>query len=190
MAAFEQAAGGSSRRRRGAARRQRGSRRSRDHAGIGRRRARSPRASPRSSSVIDRLRAVPAGAGSARSSSCSFVLRAWLARGMLGPVHHGRRARLLRARRRASRRRVSLRSQRVPTRGYGIVYPVLIAPAYALFERLPDAYAAVKTINSLGHVARGDSRLPPRPQSHRHVPCAPRRRCSRSRSRRWSTRRP
>ncbi len=33
--------------------------------------------------------------------------------------------------------------------GYGVLYPVLIAPAYALFDSLPDAYAAVKTINSL-----------------------------------------
>ena len=33
--------------------------------------------------------------------------------------------------------------------GYGAVYPILIAPAYALFDRIPDAYAAVKTINSL-----------------------------------------
>ena len=37
----------------------------------------------------------------------------------------------------------------LPRRGYGVVYPLLIAPAYALFERIPDAYAAVKTINSL-----------------------------------------
>ena len=37
----------------------------------------------------------------------------------------------------------------VPMRGYGAVYPILIAPAYALFDRIPDAYAAVKTINSL-----------------------------------------
>jgi len=32
--------------------------------------------------------------------------------------------------------------------GYGIVYPLLIAPVYALFESLPDAYAAVKTVNA------------------------------------------
>ena len=33
--------------------------------------------------------------------------------------------------------------------GYGAVYPLLISPAYALFDRLPEAYAAVKVINSL-----------------------------------------
>jgi hypothetical protein len=33
--------------------------------------------------------------------------------------------------------------------GYGVVYPLLISPAYALFTSLPDAYAAVKVVNSL-----------------------------------------
>lgn len=37
----------------------------------------------------------------------------------------------------------------VPTSGYGIVYPVLISPAYWLFDALPAAYTSVKTINSL-----------------------------------------
>jgi hypothetical protein len=35
------------------------------------------------------------------------------------------------------------------TGGFGLFYPVLIAPAFLLFERLPDAYGAVKAINSL-----------------------------------------
>jgi len=30
---------------------------------------------------------------------------------------------------------------------YGVVYPLLIAPAYALFDGVPDAYAAAKAIN-------------------------------------------
>jgi len=37
----------------------------------------------------------------------------------------------------------------VPTSGYGFVYPLLISPAYWLFESLPTAYAAVKAIGSL-----------------------------------------
>ena len=37
----------------------------------------------------------------------------------------------------------------VSSTGYGIVYPALISPAYAVFERLTDAYAAVKTLNAL-----------------------------------------
>jgi len=36
-----------------------------------------------------------------------------------------------------------------PTAGYGIVYPLLISPAWALFESVPDAYAAAKAINAV-----------------------------------------
>jgi hypothetical protein len=35
------------------------------------------------------------------------------------------------------------------TGGFGVFYPALLAPAFLLFERLPDAYEAVKAINSL-----------------------------------------
>ena len=37
----------------------------------------------------------------------------------------------------------------VPAAGFSLVYPLLISPAYALFDALPDAYAAVKTLNAL-----------------------------------------
>ena len=37
----------------------------------------------------------------------------------------------------------------VATHGYGLVYPLVIAPAYLLFDSLPHAYAAVKTINAV-----------------------------------------
>jgi hypothetical protein len=33
--------------------------------------------------------------------------------------------------------------------GYGVVYPLVISPAYALFDRLPTAYAAVKDVNAV-----------------------------------------
>ncbi|HEY6113195.1 MAG TPA: glycosyltransferase family 39 protein, partial [Gaiellaceae bacterium] len=36
-----------------------------------------------------------------------------------------------------------------PDPGYSLVYPLLISPAYALFESLPEAYAGVKTVNAL-----------------------------------------
>jgi Dolichyl-phosphate-mannose-protein mannosyltransferase len=36
-----------------------------------------------------------------------------------------------------------------PNPGYSLVYPLLLSPAYALFESLPDAYAAAKTLNAL-----------------------------------------
>ena len=33
--------------------------------------------------------------------------------------------------------------------GYGVVYPLLISPAWALFDRIPEAYTAVKAINAV-----------------------------------------
>jgi 4-amino-4-deoxy-L-arabinose transferase-like glycosyltransferase len=36
-----------------------------------------------------------------------------------------------------------------PDPGYSPVYPLLISPVYALFESLPDAYAAVKALNAV-----------------------------------------
>jgi hypothetical protein len=36
----------------------------------------------------------------------------------------------------------------VPSYTYGFVYPLVIAPAYALFDSLPTAYTAVKAINA------------------------------------------
>ncbi|MFZ1880926.1 MAG: glycosyltransferase family 39 protein [Gaiellaceae bacterium] len=37
----------------------------------------------------------------------------------------------------------------VPSNGYGFVYPVLIAPAFALFGAVPRAYAVAKDINAV-----------------------------------------
>ena len=37
----------------------------------------------------------------------------------------------------------------VPTTGYGVVYPILISPAYALFKSMPTVYTAVKVVDSL-----------------------------------------
>jgi len=37
----------------------------------------------------------------------------------------------------------------VPVHGYSILYPALIAPAYWLFDALPDAYAAAKATNAV-----------------------------------------
>jgi len=36
-----------------------------------------------------------------------------------------------------------------PAGGYGVVYPVLISPAFGLFDAVPTAYAAAKAINAL-----------------------------------------
>ena len=94
------------------------------------------------------LRAVPVWAWLLTIVAVSFVFRAWLARGMLAPfimideLIYSELARSL-----ADSLTFTIRG--IPASGYGAVYPALIAPAYAAFERIPDAYAAVKTINSL-----------------------------------------
>ena len=98
--------------------------------------------------MADRLRAVPAWGWLAAIVVCSFAFRAWLARGMVAPfilVDELIYAELARSLADSGERLV----RDVPTTGYGIGYPLLIAPAYALFDRLPDAYAVVKTINAL-----------------------------------------
>jgi 4-amino-4-deoxy-L-arabinose transferase-like glycosyltransferase len=98
--------------------------------------------------LVDRLRRVPAWGWLAAIVVISFAFRAWLARGMVAPfilVDELIYAELARSLADSGERLV----RDVPTTGYGIGYPLLIAPAYALFEKLPDAYAAVKTINAL-----------------------------------------
>ncbi len=98
--------------------------------------------------MVERLRAVPAWGWLAAIVFASFAFRAWLARGMVGPfimvdeLIYSELAKNLAA-------GAGLLVRDVPTRGYGLVYPITIAPAYAVFERVPDAYAALKTINSL-----------------------------------------
>jgi hypothetical protein len=37
----------------------------------------------------------------------------------------------------------------VPTSGYSILYPILLAPAYRLFDALPSAYGAAKATNAI-----------------------------------------
>ncbi|MGH3133721.1 MAG: glycosyltransferase family 39 protein [Gaiellaceae bacterium] len=91
---------------------------------------------------------VPAWAWLAALVAGSFGVRAWLARDMLGPfimvdeLIYSELARSL-----AESGELLVRDVSSP--GYGVVYPALISPAYALFDRLTDAYAAVKTLNAL-----------------------------------------
>ena len=98
--------------------------------------------------MAERLRAVPAWAWLAAIVLGSFALRASLSRHMLAPfimtdeLTYSELGRSLAA-------AGSFGIRDVPTSGYGLLYPVLIAPAYALFDSLTDAYAAVKVINSL-----------------------------------------
>lgn len=96
----------------------------------------------------NRLRAVPPWGWLAAIVLGSFALRAWLARGMLGPfimvdeLIYSELARSVAA-------GAGFQVRGAPAGGFSLVYPVLISPAYALFDALPDAYAAVKTLNAL-----------------------------------------
>ncbi len=78
----------------------------------------------------------------------SIVLRSWLGSRMPGPfiftdeLHYQENARSLAAG----------GGYRVRDEPFGIVsvlYPLLLAPAYLLFDSLPDAYAAARTINAI-----------------------------------------
>jgi hypothetical protein len=98
--------------------------------------------------LADPLRRVPPWAWLAGLVLASFAVRAWLARDMLGAfimvdeLIYSELARSL-------AESGELRVRDTPSPGYGIVYPALISPAYAAFDSLPDAYAAVKTLNAL-----------------------------------------
>jgi len=98
--------------------------------------------------VREKATAVPAWVWLAAIVVGSFALRASLSRHMLAPfiftdeLTYSELGRSMAA-------IGSFEIRDVPSGGYGVLYPVLIAPAYALFDSLTDAYAAVKVINSL-----------------------------------------
>ena len=100
------------------------------------------------SSAVARLRRVPAWAWLVAIVAASFLLRAWLARSMVAPfimvdeLIYSELARSV-----VDDGSFAVRG--AATSGYSLLYPLLIAPAYALFDELPRAYGAVKTINAL-----------------------------------------
>jgi Dolichyl-phosphate-mannose-protein mannosyltransferase len=94
------------------------------------------------------LRRIPTWAWLAAIVVASTGARALLARGLVAPfimVDEVIWSEL--ARGFAAAGKPLLRDQ--PHPGYSPVYPLLISPAYAFFDNLPQAYAAVKTLNSL-----------------------------------------
>ena len=98
--------------------------------------------------MTERLRAVPVWAWLALIVVGSAALRLWLVRGMAGPfifvdeLIYSELGKSLAAGDGYSVRGLS-------TSGYSLLYPLLIAPAYALFDGLPDAYAFAKSINAV-----------------------------------------
>ena len=94
------------------------------------------------------LRRVPAWAWLTAIVAGSVLARAILVRGIVAPfifvdeVIWSELARGI-----ADAGKPLLRDQ--PDPGYSVVYPLLISPAYTLFDGLPNAYAAVKAENAL-----------------------------------------
>jgi hypothetical protein len=98
--------------------------------------------------LVDRLRRVPAWAWLAVIVGTSIVFRSWLGSRTPGPfiftdeLTYQENARSL-----AAGAGIQVRDE-----AFGVVsvlYPLLLAPAYLLFESLPDAYAAARTINAV-----------------------------------------
>jgi hypothetical protein len=98
--------------------------------------------------VRNRVRAVPAWAWLGALVAVSTLVRFAFARHMVGPwimideIVYSELAKSF-----AATGHFAVRD--VPTGGYGVVYPVLISPAYALFRSIPTVYSAIKGINSL-----------------------------------------
>ena len=96
----------------------------------------------------NRVRAVPAWAWVGAIVAVSTVVRFAFARHMVGPwimideIVYSELAKSFAA-------TGSFAVREVPTGGYGVVYPILISPAYALFRSIPTVYSAVKLINAL-----------------------------------------
>ena len=94
------------------------------------------------------LRAIPSWGWLALLILVSFLVRASLARGIVAPfimvdeLVYSELAKSV-----ADQGSFLVRG--VHSAGYSLVYPLLISPAYALFDNLTHAYAAVKTINAL-----------------------------------------
>ena len=98
--------------------------------------------------MVDRVRRVPAWAWLTVIVAGSIVFRAWLGSRMPAPfiftdeLQYQENARSL-----AAGAGIQVRDE-----AFGIVsvlYPLLLAPAYLLFDSLPDAYAAARTINAV-----------------------------------------
>jgi hypothetical protein len=96
---------------------------------------------------LDLLRAVPAWAWLAAIVVASAAFRAVIGRGIAAPfIFVDELIWSEMARGIADEGRPLLRGE--PDPGYSLVYPLLLSPAYALFDWLPQSYAAVKVLNA------------------------------------------
>jgi hypothetical protein len=97
--------------------------------------------------LVDRARRVPAWAWLAGIVVASILFRSWYGRGMVAPfimvdeLIYSELARSL-----AAGHGLEVRGEPYLV---SLIYPLLLAPVYALFDSLPDAYAAVKLVNAV-----------------------------------------
>jgi hypothetical protein len=97
--------------------------------------------------LVDRARRVPAWAWLAGIVVASILFRWWYGRGMVAPfimvdeLIYSDLARSL-----AAGHGLEVRGEPYLV---SLIYPLLLAPVYALFDSLPDAYAAVKVVNAI-----------------------------------------
>ena len=97
--------------------------------------------------VVSAARRVPPWGWLAAIVGLSFLLRAWLARGMVGPfimvdeLIYSELGRSFAA-------DGAFQVRDAPAAGFSLVYPILISPAYLFVDELPNAYAVVKTLNA------------------------------------------
>ena len=97
--------------------------------------------------MVDRLRRVPAWAWLAGIVVASILFRWWYGRGMVAPfimvdeLIYSELARSL-----AAGHGLEVRGEPYLV---SLIYPLLLAPVYALVDSLPDAYAAVKVVNAI-----------------------------------------
>lgn len=100
------------------------------------------------SGLRERVARVPDVAWLAAIVVASALVRVWLVRKMPGPfifvdeLIYAELARSL-----AESGTYAIRD--VPVSGYSLLYPALLAPAYWLFDALPNAYAAAKATNAV-----------------------------------------
>ena len=98
--------------------------------------------------MVDRLGRVPAWAWLAVIVAGSVALRAWLGSRMPAPfiftdeLQYQENARSLAA-------GAGIRVRDEPYGIVSVLYPLVLAPAYLLFDSLPDAYAAARTVNAV-----------------------------------------
>ena len=97
--------------------------------------------------MVDRARHVPVWAWLTGIVVASIVFRWWYGRGMIAPfimvdeLIYSDLARSL-----AAGNGLEVRGEPYLV---SLIYPLLLAPVYAIFDSLPDAYAAVKVVNAV-----------------------------------------